>query len=150
MRKKEFDTRKHVNDFRGCFICEGKVNPEEIIYEDERHVAFLDAYPPTKGYTVLAVKKHLESATELSEQKYLELQKILYRIAQAIQKAFNPKRIIVMQTGGLILHLHFHIIPIYENYTPKQFLDYIILKKDILELSEKEKSDIIELIKNNL
>ena len=41
-----------------CFVCrmvEGDVRfPENVIYEDERSLVFLDGYPRAYGYTLVA------------------------------------------------------------------------------------------------
>jgi diadenosine tetraphosphate (Ap4A) HIT family hydrolase len=43
-----------------CFVCEiaAGVNalPEHFVYEDDRAIAFLDAYPRAYGYTLVAPK----------------------------------------------------------------------------------------------
>jgi HIT domain len=50
-----------------CFVCrmvEGNVRfPENIIYEDERALVFLDGYPRAYGYTLVAPKEHREQVT---------------------------------------------------------------------------------------
>src|SRR5919112_164448 len=50
-----------------CFVCrmaEGNARfPENIIYEDERHLVFLDGYPRAYGFTLVAPKEHREQVT---------------------------------------------------------------------------------------
>ena len=133
---------------KDCFICKRKINEEDIIYEDKKFIAFLDLYPPTKGYTLLATKRHVEDITDLSKEDYLKFQRILFRISKAIKKTFKIKRIAIMQTGGILPHLHFHIIPIYGEFRDK-FMD-IFLKKSIILFSKNERKIISDKIKRNL
>ncbi len=121
---------------RNVLFVKHEIHNDDIIFENDKFIAFLDLYPPTKGYTILAPKKHIGDITELSEQEYMEFQKILFRISQAIKKAFNPKRICLLNSGGLLSHWHFHIIPMYKEVY-NNFID-VILKKSILELSKEK------------
>ncbi|MEK6897774.1 MAG: HIT family protein [Nanoarchaeota archaeon] len=149
MKKEKFDIKKLEKiPKEKCFICKHQIDDSDIIFESEKFIAFLDLYPPTKGYTILAIKKHMEDITELSEKEYLELQKILLKISKAIKKAFNAKRICLLNSGGLLTHLHFHIIPMYKEVYDN-FID-IILKKEILKLSKEEMSELTNKIKDNL
>ena len=102
----------------------------------------------TLTYTILAIKKHVEDITELSEEEYLEFQNILFKISKAIKKAFNPKRTCLMNSGGLLTHWHFHIIPMYKEVY-NNFID-AILKKSVLEISKEERKEIVLEIKDNL
>lgn len=149
MKKINFDisTIKAVNK-ENCFICQNKISPENIIYENKNFIAFLDSYPPTKGYTLLAPKKHYEDITEFSEKEFFELQKLLYKLSKAIKKAFGTVRIYLLNTGELVHHFHFHIIPIYKEMHIN-FVD-ILLKKTILELTKEDKKKIVSKIKNYL
>lgn len=149
MKEKQFDIKEIKRmPKENCFICKNKINKEDIIYENKNFIAFLDAYPPTKAYTLLATKQHMEDITELSKKEYINLQNILFDISQTIKKTFNPKRICILQSGGLLSHLHFHIIPVYGEVF-NNFMD-ILLKKTILELSKEERKIISLKIKNNL
>lgn len=110
-----------------CFICERAIPAESIIYEDNTRLAFLDKYPPTQGYTLVAVKNHVTDITHLSKAEYLSLQELVHQIARSIQTALKPEKICILQTGGFVPHLHFHVIPIYESLT-KEFLETIMFK----------------------
>jgi len=149
MQEKQFDIKQiEKMPKEKCFICKRQIADQDIIYEDKNMIAFLDLYPPTKGYTILAVKKHIEDISELSEKEYLEIQKILFKISEAIKSAYHPKRICLLNSGGLLTHWHFHIIPMYKEVY-NNFID-VILKKSVLEISEKERKEIASEIKKRL
>ena len=149
MKEKQFDIQKLEKiPKEKCFICKNQIDDEDIIFENDKFVAFLDLYPPTKGYTILAIKKHIEDITELSEDEYIEFQKILFQISKAIKKAFNPKRICLLNSGGLLTHWHFHIIPMYKEVY-NNFID-VILKKSVLEIPKEERKKVASEIKKRL
>jgi len=149
MQERQFDIQKLKKiPKEKCFICKHQIDDADIVFENDKFIAFLDLYPPTKGYTILAVKRHIEDITELSEDEYLEAQKILFRISKAIKKAFGPKRICLLNSGGLLTHWHFHIIPMYKEVYDN-FID-VILKKSVLEISRGERKRIASEIKKNL
>lgn len=74
MKEKKFDIKKLEKIPKGkCFICKNQINNSEIIFENKEFIAFLDQYPPTKSYTILAPKKHIEDINELSEEEKSEI-----------------------------------------------------------------------------
>lgn len=78
----------------------------------------------------------------------MEFQKILFQISEAIKKTFNPKRICLLNSGGLLTHWHFHIIPMYKEVY-NNFID-VVLKKSVLEISKDERKKVASEIKGNL
>jgi len=89
--------------------------PANIIYEDENTIAFLDINPFEKGHTLVVPKIPYETIMEMPEKDYLELQKIVLKIAKHFEKILNcginiwqnNKKI----SGQDINHVHFHIVP---------------------------------------
>ena len=62
-----------------CFVCRIVARdpdyPAHIVYEDERHIAFLDKYPRQVGFTLVTPKQHLEQITaDFGVDEYLDLQ----------------------------------------------------------------------------
>ena len=82
MKEKQFDISKLKRVTKeDCFICKNQIETKGIIYQDKKAIAFLDINPPTKGYTLLALRKHKEDITELSEEEYFDMQRVLFRIS---------------------------------------------------------------------
>jgi histidine triad (HIT) family protein len=101
-------------------IVRGEI-PSAKVYEDDRILAFMDAFPQTRGHT-LVVHKHstarnlLDVEPEALEELILGVQKI----ARAVRRALKPDGIVVTQFNGApagqtIYHLHFHILPRWEG-----------------------------------
>lgn len=151
MKKVKFDLKKlnqQIQRDKSCFICDIRSlkKDEDILYEDNLIIAFFDRYPASKGHVLVALKKHYERINEIPFKTFLEFQKIAYKFYKAIRKAFNPKKIIVFYSGGIVSHFHFHLMPEYKNTDFKE----MILRTHIFKFSKKEKEKIKKLIKENL
>src|SRR3989344_4316533 len=108
-----------MNDCIFCKICKGEI-PCNKIYEDKNTLAFLDINPATDkgGHTLVMPKKHYELITDIPEAELKELVKVIQKISKVLLKLYpglnivqNNKRI----AGQVIPHLHFHLIPRYDN-----------------------------------
>src|SRR5919206_2239806 len=102
-----------------CFVCgmvQGDVRfPENIIYEDNRAVAFLDAYPRAYGYTLVAPKEHREQVTgDFTMEEYLDLQHLVYRVSEAVREEVGAERMYIYTFGSNQggAHVHWHVVPL--------------------------------------
>src|SRR5215212_9289978 len=102
-----------------CFVCRmvrGNVRfPEYIIYEDDRALVFLDGYPRAYGYTLVAPKEHREQVTgDFSMEEYLDLQRLLYRVSEAVREEVGAERIYLYTFGSNEgnSHVHWHVVPL--------------------------------------
>jgi diadenosine tetraphosphate (Ap4A) HIT family hydrolase len=88
-----------------CFVCRmvaGEVRlPENIIYEDDRALVFLDGYPRAYGYTLVAPKEHKEQVTtDFAMEEYLGLQELLYRVTEAVREEVGAERMYIYTYGS--------------------------------------------------
>ena len=89
--------------------------PENIIYEDDRALVFLDAYPRTYGYTLVAPKEHREQVTaDFTMEEYLELQRLVYRVSEAVREEVSAERMYIYTFGSNQgnSHTHWHVVPL--------------------------------------
>lgn len=165
MQRIPFD--KHASDSyikeRGespCFICEiveGKPRRamHHIIFENDDVIVFFSAFPTQLGQTLVCPKKHVEQvAMDLSEAAYLNLQKTVYTVSQAVQKALNPERLYIASFGSQQMnkHVHFHIVPLPAG-TPirdQQMAAMLPELVGLVTLSELEWTQLVEKIQHNL
>jgi diadenosine tetraphosphate (Ap4A) HIT family hydrolase len=99
-----------------CFICEYlRGNPDyrhDRIAETDTAVAFLNKYPTLFGYVIVAPKAHREHVTgDFSETEYVELQRFIHRVAEAMRRVLLPERIYVLSLGSRSTnaHVHWHV-----------------------------------------
>jgi len=91
--------------------------PAARVFEDDHVLAFMDAFPQSRGHT-LVIPKHNQARNLLDADPQVLAPLILgvQRVARAVNSALKPDGVQVMQFNGgpagqSVFHLHFHIIP---------------------------------------
>ena len=102
-----------------CDILAGK-RDGHIVYEDNKHIAFLDKYPIDDGHTLVIPKKHFERITDMDSNDVGEIFSIVPKIAKAVLSGAGADAFSLAQNNGkaakqIIPHVHIHIIPRYNN-----------------------------------
>lgn len=92
-------------------IVNGEI-PCYKIAEDENYLAFLDVNPNAKGHTLCIPKQEINKIFDMEEEHYLGLMKFSRRVAKAIEKSVECKRIGVAVVGLEVPHVHVHLIPL--------------------------------------
>ncbi|MCG1318508.1 HIT family protein [Staphylococcus epidermidis] len=100
-------------------IISGEI-PSFKIYENDYVYAFLDISQVSKGHTLLVPKKPSANIFETDEETMKHIGVALPKVANAIKKAFHPEGLNIIQNNGeyadqSVFHIHFHLIPRYEN-----------------------------------
>lgn len=124
-----------------CEIIKGNI-PSAKVYEDDKTLAILDISQTTKGHTLVLPKQHYENLLEIPAEELAEMivkvQKIAANnVTKLGAKGFN----LLVNTGAVagqsVPHLHFHIIPRYDE-------------NDSIEISFKENSFDLQAICDQL
>lgn len=99
-----------------CEIVSGK-SPAHIIWEDEKHLAFLSIFPNTKGFSVVITKEHFPSyAFDVPKEVYLGLLKAARKVAKLLDcKLDDVGRTGLMIEGFGIDHLHAKLFPMHDT-----------------------------------
>lgn len=102
-----------------CKIAAGEI-PSATVYEDENFRAILDLGPAAKGHTLVIPKDHSENLLDVSPETAKKALSVISKTANAIKDAMSCDGINVVQNNGeaagqTVMHLHFHIIPRYNN-----------------------------------
>ena len=92
-------------------IVNGEI-PAYKVAEDDRFLAFLDAFPTTKGHTLVIPKQQVDYIFDLDEEVYMGLMAFARRVAAAVEKAVPCKRIGLAVVGLEVPHTHVHLIPL--------------------------------------
>ncbi|HEC2206043.1 TPA: HIT family protein [Staphylococcus delphini] len=100
-------------------IIDGEI-PSFKVYENDDVYAFLDISQVSKGHTLLIPKKPSPNIYETDAEMMKHIGEALPIVANAIKKAFNPDGLNIIQNNGeyasqSVFHIHFHLIPRYEN-----------------------------------
>ncbi len=92
-------------------IVNGEI-PCYKIAEDENYLAFLDVNPNAKGHTLCIPKQEINKIFDMEEEHYLGLMKFSRKVAKAVEKSVECKRIGVAVVGLEVPHVHVHLIPL--------------------------------------
>jgi histidine triad (HIT) family protein len=94
--------------------------PAARVHEDDITVAFMDIGQLNPGHTLVAIKRHAATLLDLSPAEAAAAMKTAQRIAQAIEKSFDPAGITLLQANGkegeqTVFHFHIHVLPRHRN-----------------------------------
>lgn len=98
-----------------CKIVAGRL-PSHKVYEDARHVAFLDINPFSEGHTLVCPKRHGETLWDMDEREIAEVFTVASKVSKAVVAATDADGFRIMQNNGeaanqAVAHLHVHVIP---------------------------------------
>ena len=92
-------------------IVNGEI-PCYKIAEDDNYLAFLDVNPNAKGHTLCIPKQEINKIFDMEEEHYLGLMKFSRKVAKAVEKSVECKRIGIAVVGLEVPHVHVHLIPL--------------------------------------
>jgi histidine triad (HIT) family protein len=82
------------------------------IAEDERYLAFLDINPLAKGHTLVIPKREVDYIFDLEDDMLSGLHIFVKKIALAVEKTVDCKRIGIAVIGLEVPHAHVHLVPL--------------------------------------
>ena len=90
------------------------------VFEDEHIFAFMDAGQVNPGHVIVATKRPFETIMEADEASACALMAAAHRIARAVQAAFQPAGMTLLQANKpagwqTVPHVHMHVLPRHEN-----------------------------------
>ncbi len=96
-------------------ILRGEI-PAHKVYEDDRILSFMDAFPQSRGHTLVIPKTPARTLFDLPADDLANLITHTQRIATAVRAALMPEGVSLMQFNGAaggqtVFHIHFHILP---------------------------------------
>jgi histidine triad (HIT) family protein len=92
-------------------IIAGEI-PSYKVAEDERFYAFLDIHPVAGGHVLVVPKKEVDYIFDLDDDTLSGMIVFSKRLAQAMKKVIDCKKIALTVIGLEVPHAHIHLIPI--------------------------------------
>lgn len=86
--------------------------PSYKIAETENFLAFLDINPNSKGHTLCIPKQEVNKIFDLDEHTYTGLMQFSRKVAIALEKTIDCKRVGMAVVGLEVPHVHVHLIPL--------------------------------------
>ena len=102
----------------GCLFCRivKKELPADILYEDDRVLAFKDINPVAPHHILIIPKEHIPSVNEVSEEHEVTLGRmfsVAAKIARELGIDQQGYRAVIntgKAAGQVVFHLHMHLV----------------------------------------
>ncbi len=133
-----------------CIFCKivKKEIPSYVIMETENSMAFLDAFPVSRGHTLIIPKNHHEKVQDMEESDSADLFNTVRNVISKVDKITGSTLLAVhngKESGQEIPHVHVHLIP---RKLSDQAGPVHSMFKDRPKFSDKELDDLCTKIKN--
>ena len=86
--------------------------PAYKIAENDKFIAFLDAFPIQEGHTLIVPKREVDNYFDLTDIEISEMAVFTKKIANAIKQAIPCEKIGTSVIGLEVPHAHVHLVPI--------------------------------------
>ena len=96
-----------------CKIATGEI-PTKIITQTENSIAFLDAFPLTKGHTLVIPKNHHDKIQNMSQEENQDLFSTVHKVISKVDNLTGSTLVAVhngKDAGQEIPHVHVHLVP---------------------------------------
>ena len=100
-----------------CKIVNGEIK-SRLIMESKNSVAFLDAFPVTKGHTLVIPKTHYGKIQDMTQDDSTDLFRVVCEVVPKIDKITGSTLLAIhngKESGQEIPHVHVHLIPRQSN-----------------------------------
>ena len=112
-------------------IINGEI-PCYKVAETDDFLAFLDVNPNAMGHTLCIPKKEVDKIFDLDEATYNGLMSFSRKVAIALEKTIDCKRVGVSVIGLEVPHTHVHLIPL-NSMEDARFINKVSMTKEDFE-----------------
>jgi diadenosine tetraphosphate (Ap4A) HIT family hydrolase len=97
-----------------CPLCDTPGG--EVLWQDDFcRVVFVTDTPDYPGFCRVILKRHIKEMTDLTPDERSRLMIVVWKTEQAVRDVMNPDKINLASLGNVVPHLHWHVIPRFEN-----------------------------------
>lgn len=111
--------------------------PCHVLWEDDRHFAFLDIRPIQPGMTLVIPKQEIAHPFDMNDGAYTALLLAAKHLAPAIQKATGCLRVGLVIEGLEVPHAHVKLIPINTPHDLAQTHARDATEEELKEMAKK-------------
>lgn len=119
-----------------CSVVNSNDPHHEIIWQDEKHIAFLDINPSKTGHALVIPKKHSESHLDMSPEEYSELFVAARSVSKLLKEKLNSYLISLVVEGISVPHTHIHLIPLKEGEELATFENFRPAPEELKEVAD--------------
>jgi histidine triad (HIT) family protein len=117
--------------------------------ETKNTIAFLDAYPLSRGHTLVIPKQHYERVQDITDGDNIDLFDMLHKVISKVDKITGSTLLAIhngKESGQEIPHVHVHLIPRESNDLAGPVHSMF---KNRPKLSDEEMEELCTKIKNS-
>lgn len=97
-----------------CPLCEAA--GEEVLWKDDFcRVIYATDTPDYPGFCRVILNQHVKEMTDLTPAERSRLMQMVCKTEQAVRDVLHPDKINLASLGNVVPHLHWHVIPRFEN-----------------------------------
>jgi diadenosine tetraphosphate (Ap4A) HIT family hydrolase len=96
-----------------CVLCEPK--DETLLWRDQRCRVILVGDADHPAFSRVVWHKHVCEMTDLTKSQRGHLLNVVYGVEQTLRALLNPAKINLASFGNQVPHLHWHVIPRFED-----------------------------------
>ncbi len=96
-----------------CELCDSDAGEVLVRTEEWRVILVDDANYP--GFCRVIWNAHIQEMTDLAPEQRSSLMQIVCKVEQVIRDIMRPDKINLASLGNMVPHLHWHIIPRYQD-----------------------------------
>lgn len=136
---------------KDCMYCMEDERRDNLMIEIGKlsvSTVFLFKEQTYRGRCNVVYKDHVKELFQLDEDELNAYMKDVKKVAEAINKAFQPNKINYGAYGDTLHHLHMHLVPKYEG--KENWGSTFEMNPGKTYLTEEEYQETIEKIKENL
>jgi len=123
-------------------IINGEI-PCHKIAEDDNFISFLDISPLKKGHALVIPKVEIDYIFDNEDDTLAQLMVFAKKVAQAIEKEVECKRIGLVVVGLEVPHTHMHLVPMDQESD-------LSFSNSRVEMTQQEFTELAERIRKNI
>ncbi len=118
---------RQIRKPEGCVFCKARDMGVQIdslcLYKNKHAMIILNKYPYNSGHVMVLPTRHCGDITELSDDEYFEMQRLVRRVVNVIKSEYPIQGLNIglnmgaVAGAGLPDHLHWHLIPRWQGDT---------------------------------
>jgi diadenosine tetraphosphate (Ap4A) HIT family hydrolase len=96
-----------------CPLCD--VRGETVLWQDAFCRVILADEPDYPGFLRVILNTHIKEMTDLSADDQMALMRVVWAAESALREVLAPDKINLASLGNVVPHLHWHVIPRFED-----------------------------------
>jgi diadenosine tetraphosphate (Ap4A) HIT family hydrolase len=114
--------RSLLTDGESCVMCAlARAGGDACIAQNRHAVVMLDRFACRSGHVMVIPRTHVERISELDWDVFIDVQRLVFEAAHAVEICFKPARVFTATLGAAAelpqtySHYHVHVIPVVET-----------------------------------